>query len=227
MSTARTASVEIATLEGGRRLVAREALEQLDREIEGTVSLPGDPAYQEATLIWNAAVSKQPAVVVRPASAQDVARVLAFVREDGLELSVRGGGHNIAGLGLSDGGVTLDMALLRSVDVDDRMASVGAGCTLGDVDRSTHQHGLATTLGFVSGTGVAGLTLGGGFGYLSRQFGWTVDDLEQIDLVTADGRIVRASRSEHDDLFWAIRGGGGNFGVVTDFVSASTMWDPT
>jgi FAD/FMN-containing dehydrogenase len=135
-------------------------------------------------------------------------------------MSIKGGGHNIAGLALSDGGVTLDLSLMRDVEVDveGRTATVAPGCILGDVDRETQKDGLATTLGFVSETGVAGLTLGGGFGYLTRQFGWTVDDLLEVEMATADGSILRASRTENEDLFWALRGGGGNFGVVTQFV---------
>ena len=137
-----------------------------------------------------------------------------------LEISIKGGGHNIAGLALSDGGVTLDMSALKDVvvDVEARTARVAPGCTLGDVDRATQEHGLVTTLGFVSATGAAGLTLGGGFGYLSRQFGWTVDDLVEVEIVTADGSTQRASRTENEELFWALRGGGGNFGVVTEFI---------
>ena len=149
-----------------------------------------------------------------------MAKSIDFVRGNGLEISIKGGGHNIAGLALSDGGVTLDMSKMRTVEVDVPGMSVraGPGCTLGDVDRATQEYGLATTLGFVSETGVAGLTLGGGFGYLTRQFGWTVDSLLEVEIVTASGDILRASRDENKDLFWALRGGGGNFGVVTEFV---------
>lgn len=165
-------------------------------------------------------IQKRPAVVVRPTSIDDVVRTVELARDTGVELSIRGGGHNIAGLALSDGGITLDMSGLRRVEVDPeaRLARVDPGCTLGDVDQATQQHGLATTLGFVSLTGVAGLTLGGGFGYLTRQFGYTVDDLEEVEIVTASGEVLRASRSQHPELFWALRGGGGNFGVVTEFV---------
>jgi FAD/FMN-containing dehydrogenase len=216
------ASLDVRTLDGGTRAIARETLEILQREIQGTIVFPEDQQYSEATLIWNGMMSKRPAVVVRPLTAQDVVRVVDFVRDNSLEMSMKGGGHNIAGLGLSDGGVTLDMCLMNAVDVDmaGRRASVGPGCKLGDVDRATQKYGLATTLGFVSETGVAGLTLGGGFGYLTRQFGWTSDDLLEIEIVTADGRVRRASRTDNEDLFWAVRGGGGNFGVVTEFVFA-------
>jgi FAD/FMN-containing dehydrogenase len=216
------ASLDVRTLDGGTRAIARETLEILQREIQGTIVFPEDRQYSEATLIWNGMMSKRPAVVVRPLTAQDVVRVVDFVRDNSLEMSMKGGGHNIAGLGLSDGGLTLDMCHMNAVDVDmaERRATVGPGCKLGDVDRTTQKYGLATTLGFVSETGVAGLTLGGGFGYLTRQFGWTTDDLLEIEMVTADGRVCRASRSDNEDLFWAIRGGGGNFGVVTEFVFA-------
>ena len=142
---------------------------------------------------------------------------MRFAREHSLALSMRGGGHNIAGLALAEGGLMLDLSLMRGVWVDPsaRLARAQGGCLLGDVDRETQLHGLAAVLGFVSATGIAGLTLGGGFGYLSRRFGWTSDNVRSMDLVTADGRMVRASEKENADLFWGLRGGGGNFGVVT------------
>jgi FAD/FMN-containing dehydrogenase len=203
-----------------KRDVPREALDALAARLEGSLLHPGDAGFADAIAIWNGMIKKRPGVVLQPRSAEDVARAVAFVREHGIELSIKGGGHNIAGLALSDGGMTLDMSTMRRVDVDveRRLARVGPGCTLGDVDRATQAHGLATTLGFVSATGVAGLTLGGGFGYLTRRFGWTVDDLEEVEIVTADGQVRRASRMQNEDLFWALRGGGGNFGVVTEFV---------
>ena len=141
------------------------------------------------------------------------------MREHGLALTIKGGGHNISGLAVADGAVMLDMSLMRGVRVDPaaRLAWAQAGCLLGDVDRETQLHGLAAPLGFVSTTGIAGLTLGGGFGYLTRRFGWTCDSVVAFDVVTADARIVRATETEHPDLFWALRGGGGNFGVVTGF----------
>ena len=136
-----------------------------------------------------------------------------------MPLTIKGGGHNIAGLACCDGGLMLDMSLMRGVWVDPsaKVARAQAGCLLGDVDRETQLHGLAAVLGFVSNTGCAGLTLGGGFGYLSRRFGWTSDNVASIDLVTPDGRAIRASEREHSDLFWGLRGGGGNFGVATSF----------
>ncbi|HJQ76115.1 MAG TPA: FAD-binding oxidoreductase [Acidimicrobiia bacterium] len=195
-------------------------LKTLAKVLKGRIIEPGEPDFESAVLIWNGMIEKTPGAVVQPVSVEDVVATVNFARDNRLELSIKGGGHNIAGLALSDGGVTLDMSRLRDVivDVESRTARVGPGCTLADVDGATQQHGLATTLGFVSETGVAGLTLGGGFGYLTRQFGWTVDDLIEVELVTAAGEVVRASREEHPDLFWALRGGGGNFGVVTEFV---------
>jgi FAD/FMN-containing dehydrogenase len=181
--------------------------------------LPGEPGFDDATLIWNGLIDKEPALVIQPEDSDEVAFAVNLAREQRLLFSIKGGGHNIAGLALADGGLTLDMSRLREVRVDpaNRLVRVGAGCLLGDVDRATQEHGLATTLGFVSQTGVAGLTLGGGFGYLSRQFGFTVDDLVEVEIVTAEGQVGIASRESEPDLFWAIRGGGGNFGIVTEF----------
>lgn len=200
-----------------------DVVDRLTSQIDGRVIRPGEEGFAEATQIWNAMVAKTPAVVVQPKTVEDVVTAVETAGENGMELSIKGGGHNIAGLALSDGGLTIDFSQMRSVGVDvaGGKVVVQPGCTLGDVDRATQQHGLATTLGFVSETGVAGLTLGGGFGYLTRQFGWTVDDLLEIELVTAAGRVLRASRDENADLFWAVRGGGGNFGVVTEFVFAT------
>jgi FAD/FMN-containing dehydrogenase len=213
-------AVQIRGLDGDIGTIGHASIEELRAGLDGSLLHPDEDGYAEAILIWNGMITKRPALVIQPASTQDVVRAVEFVREQELELSIKGGGHNIGGLALSDGGVTLDMSRMREVAVDPEagLVRVGAGCTLGDVDRATQAHGLATTLGFVSLTGVAGLTVGGGFGYLSRRFGWTTDDLEQVEIVTADGQIRRASRSENEDLFWAVRGGGGNFGVVTEFV---------
>jgi FAD/FMN-containing dehydrogenase len=200
--------------------ITEPALTTFGDELDGMLLSPDDEAYAASVALWNGMIRKRPARVVRAASPDDVVRTVTFARDQGLELSMRGGGHNIAGLALSDGGLTLDLSGMRevTVDADARLARVRPGATLGDVDRATQAHGLAATLGFVSATGVAGLTLGGGFGYLSRRFGWTVDDLEEVEVVTADGVVRRVSRSEHEDLLWALRGGGGNFGVVTEFV---------
>lgn len=212
--------LRITGIAGDVRDIAREGIDTLAAGLEGSVIYPDDEGFAEAILIWNGMIKKRPAMVVRPKTIRDVAKTVDYVRENGLQLSIKGGGHNIAGLALSDGGVTLDMSGMREVQVDReaQLARIGPGCTLGDVDGATQRHGLAGGLGFVSATGVAGLTLGGGFGYLTRRFGWTVDDLEEVEIVTADGQVRRASRTANEDLFWALRGGGGNFGVVTEFV---------
>ncbi|MFI6012586.1 FAD-binding oxidoreductase [Streptomyces sp. NPDC051243] len=214
-----TRMFEAAGLGGGRIGLTSARIEQLSTRLEGPLLAAGDEGWDEAVLVWNAMVTATPMLVVQPVSAQDVATVVRFAADQGLLLSVKGGGHNIAGTALADGGLTLDMSRMREVTVDPaaRLAHVGPGCLLQDVDRATQRHGLAAVLGFVSETGVAGLTLGGGFGYLTRRFGWAADNLEEVEIVTADGRIRTASRAENPDLFWALRGGGGNFGVVTRF----------
>ncbi len=207
-------------LDGAARGVDRAALSSFAETLHGALVYPDDAAFAEAIQLWNGMIRKRPAVVIQAQSVADVVATVSFARDRGVELSIKGGGHNIAGLALSDGGITLDLSGMREIEVDTaaKLARVGPGCTLGDVDQATQPHGLATTLGFVSATGTAGLTLGGGFGYLSRRFGWTVDDLESAEIVTADGKVAHTSRSENADLFWALRGGGGNFGVVTQFV---------
>jgi FAD/FMN-containing dehydrogenase len=180
---------------------------------------PTDAGWDDAVRLWNAMAAKRPALVHQPTCAADVAAAVRHARERALPLGIKGGGHNIAGTAIAEGGLLLDMSRMRNVEVDPRarMAHVGAGCLLGDVDRATQQHGLATVLGFFSEVGVAGLTLGGGLGYLTRRFGWAVDNLQELEIVTADGAARIASRTENPDLFWALRGGGGNFGVVTRF----------
>lgn len=210
--------IGLTGLNGGTRNISRETFEVFSSGLNGKAFFPTDEAFAESTLIWNGIIQRRPSVVIRAESVKDVVRTVEFARESGIELSIKAGGHNIAGLALSDGGITLDMGGMRSVDVAGNVVKVGPGCTLGDVDKVTQEHGLAATFGFVSETGVAGLTLGGGFGYLTRQFGWTVDDLKEVEIVLASGEVVRASRNENQELFWALRGGGGNFGVVTEFV---------
>jgi len=213
------ATVEIAGLGGGRVRLAPEQLDDLRSRVEGPLLRVGDEGWDEAILIWNGMVARVPALVLQPTSAEDVAAAVGFAREHGLLLSIKGGGHNIAGTSVAERGLTLDMSRMRSVVVDpaSKLAHVGPGCRLKDVDRATQEHGLATVLGFISEVGVAGLALGGGLGYLTRRFGWTVDNLEEVEIVTADGRIRTANRDQDADLFWALRGGGGNFGVVTRF----------
>ncbi|SBT92587.1 FAD/FMN-containing dehydrogenase [Streptomyces sp. DI166] len=211
--------LEVTGLEDGGVGLTATQIEKLGTRLAGPLLAAGDNGWDEAVLVWNAMVTAVPRLVVQPVSAEDVATVVRFAADHGVLLSVKGGGHNIGGTALADGGLTLDMSRMREVTVDPaaRLAHVGPGCLLQDVDRATQRHGLATVLGFVSETGVAGLTLGGGFGYLARRFGWAADNLEQVEIVTADGRIRTASRTEHPDLFWALRGGGGNFGIVTRF----------
>ena len=179
----------------------------------------GDQRFEEATRLWNGLIDKTPALVVQPAGVADVVEAIRHARGAQLAVSVRGGGHNIAGTALADGGLTIDMSGLRGVSVhpDGRTATVQPGCLLADVDRETQLHGLATPLGFLSEVGVAGLTLGGGLGYLTRRFGWTVDNLLEVEIVTADGAVRRASRTEEAELFWGVRGAGANLGVVTRF----------
>jgi FAD/FMN-containing dehydrogenase len=191
----------------------------LRSKLTGTLHLPGEPEFVEACTIWNAMIERRPAFVVRPAAAEDVAAAIAFAKASGLPLSVRGGGHNVAGAALSDGGVTIDMSQRRAVSVDPNSMTVRveAGATWKDVDAVTQPHGLVVPSGLISATGVAGLTLGAGFGWTSRKFGFAADNLLAADVVTADGRVLRASAEENADLFWALRGGSGNFAVVTDF----------
>ena len=214
-----TTALEIASLKGGRTSVTSEQLEDLRTRIVGPMLRVGDEGFTDAVRIWNGMVATTPALVLQPTSAHDVAAAVAFAREHKLLLSIKGGGHNIAGTSIADGGLMLDMSRMRNVTVDPeaKLAHVGAGCRLKDVDRATQEHGLATVLGFISEVGVAGLTLGGGLGYLTRRFGWTVDNLEEVEIVTANGEIRVANRHENIALFWALRGGGGNFGVVTRF----------
>jgi FAD/FMN-containing dehydrogenase len=214
-----TGTIELAGLDGGHHTLTSEQLKDLDSRVQGRLLMAGDQGWNEAVAIWNGMAAKLPALVLQPASAHDVAAAVGFAREHGLLLSIKGGGHNIAGTSMAPGGLTLDLSRLRDVIVDPqaKLAHVGPGCLLGDVDQATQAHGLATVLGFVSETGVAGLTLGGGWGYLARRFGFAVDNLTEVEIVTADGQVRIANRDQHPELFWALRGGGGNFGVVTRF----------
>ncbi|WP_328420540.1 FAD-binding oxidoreductase [Streptomyces sp. NBC_00443] len=187
--------------------------------LHGDVVVPGDPAYDEARKVYNAMHDKRPAVIVRAVDAGDVVATVDFAREQGLPLAVRGGSHSVPGHGTCDGGVVLDLGRMRGVRVDPgaRTAWVEGGCTWADVDHATHAFGLATTGGVVSTTGVGGLTTGGGMGHLARRCGLACDNLVSVDLVTADGSFLTCTDDQHSDLMWAVRGGGGNFGVVTSF----------
>ena len=193
--------------------------DDLAAALRGELITPGDPGYDAARAVYNAMIDRRPAVIVRCRDSADVVAAVTFARAHGIEIAVRGGGHHAAGLGTWDDALVIDLSPMRSTTVDPqaRTVRVDAGATWGDVDHATVAFGLATPSGFIASTGVAGLTLGGGVGYLSRRFGMTVDNLLAADVVLADGSFVSASATSHPDLFWALRGGGGNFGVVTSF----------
>jgi FAD/FMN-containing dehydrogenase len=193
--------------------------EDLAAVLRGDLIMPGNAGYEKARAVYNGMIDRHPAAVVRCRDVADVIACVRFGRDHGVEIAVRGGAHNAAGLGVADDALVIDFSLLRSttVDPEERTVRADAGCTWGDVDHATSAFGMATPSGFLASTGVAGLTLGGGIGYLSRRFGLTVDNLLSADVVLADGTFVTASERSHSDLFWALRGGGGNFGVVTSF----------
>lgn len=193
--------------------------EEIKALIKGSILVPDDPGYEEARQVWNAMIDRRPAMIVQCADDDDVPSAITFARQNKLEISIRGAGHNIAGNALCNGGLTIDFSKMKNarVDAEKRRAYVEPGATLADLDEATQRYGLATPVGINSTTGIAGLTLGGGFGWLTRKYGMTVDHLVSVDLVTAEGRKIRASETDNPDLFWALRGGGGNFGVVTRF----------
>jgi FAD/FMN-containing dehydrogenase len=195
------------------------ATDELEQTLRGELIRRGDDRYDEARTIYNAMIDKRPALIVRCADVADVVAAVNFGREQEMDVAIRGGGHNGPGLALVDDGLVIDCSAMHGirVDPDARTVTVEPGCTWGDVDHATHPFGLATVSGVISTTGVPGLTLGGGHGYLTRKYGLTIDNLRGADVVLADGRLVHASEEEHPDLFWALRGGGGNFGVVTAF----------
>jgi FAD/FMN-containing dehydrogenase len=211
--------VEVQGLDGGKATLPAEVLQAFRDGLRGQVLRPGDTGYDDARQAWNAMIDRRPALIARCLGAADVVGAVRFARQHRLLSSVKGGGHNIAGLAVCDGGLMIDLSPMKGVFVDrtGRTAIAQAGCTLGELDRETQLHGLATVLGFVSATGIAGLTTGGGFGYLTRRHGWTCDNVLSMDVVTADGDLVRASASENAELFWCLRGGSGNFGIVTAF----------
>ena len=196
-----------------------QAVRQELPEFQGQLIGPDDTGYEEACKVYNAMIDKRPALIARCAGPEDVSRAVDFARDHGLLLAVRGGGHNGAGLGTCDDGVVIDLSLLKEIEVDSQAGTVrvGGGCTWGEVDAATHAAGLATPSGIISTTGVGGLTLGGGLGHLTRKYGLAIDNLVAAELVLASGERARASAEENADLYWAIRGGGGNFGVVTSF----------
>ncbi len=213
----------------------RHVVHALAERCRGEVILPGDAAYDSTRAVWNATVDRRPAVIVRCRGTADIMAALRFAREQDLPVAVRGGGHNVAGNAVCDGGMMIDLASMKAVHVDptSRVARVQGGATGGDVDHETQAFGLATPTGIISTTGVAGLTLGGGFGWLSRLYGLAADNLLSVDVVTAEGQLLTASEMEHEDLFWGLRGGGGNFGVAAGFtfrlhaVGPQVLFGPT
>jgi FAD/FMN-containing dehydrogenase len=199
--------------------IDQKKVAELKSGFKGEILLPADAGYDDARAIWNAMIDKRPALIARATRTADVVAAVNFARDQSLALAVRGGGHNIAGSALVDDGLVIDLSRMKAAKVDAgaRRVVIEGGALLADLDAATQAHGLATPLGINSTTGVAGLTLGGGFGWLSRKLGMTIDNLESAEVVTAKGEVVRASATENPDLFWALRGGGGNFGVVTRF----------
>jgi FAD/FMN-containing dehydrogenase len=199
--------------------MARPTIDQLREQVRGDVIAPDGGAYEEARKVYNGMIDKRPAVVVRPVNAGDVIAAVNFARESGIDLAIRGGSHGVPGFGTCDGGVVVDLSRMKGVRVDPakRAARAEGGATWGDLNAATHAFGLATTGGIISTTGVGGLTLGGGIGYLARGLGLSCDNLISADVVTADGRFLVSTENVNADLFWALRGGGGNFGVVTSF----------
>ena len=197
-----------------------QATETPGPNLRGRLIRPTDADYDAARAVYNGMIDKRPRLIARCVDAADVMTAVNYARQQGLLLAIRGGGHNGPGLGTCDDGLVIDLSMLRSVrvDPDSRRVRVDGGCTSGDVDHATHAFGLAVPFGIVSSTGVAGLTLGGGTGYLTRKYGLTIDNLLEADVVLANGQFVTASKTQHPDLFWALRGGGGNFGVVTSFL---------
>jgi FAD/FMN-containing dehydrogenase len=195
------------------------ALTELERSFRGQLVRPSDPAYDEQRKVWNGSIDRSPALIARCAGAADVITAVRFARATGLQVAVRGGGHSFPGLSVCDGGVVIDLGPMNGIRVDPEAGTVRAqaGVLLGELDRETQAFGLAVPSGIVTHTGLAGLTLGGGIGWLMRKHGLTIDQLIAVDVVTADGDLVRASDNENPDLFWGLRGGGGNFGIVTEF----------
>lgn len=201
-------------------MFTESTIEELKTKLHGGLITPGDASYDEARQVYNGMINRRPALIAQCVDAADVMTAVNFGREHKLTLAVRGGGHNGAGLGVCDDGLVVDLSRMRGIRIDPAQGTVRVegGCTWGDVDHATHPFGLAVPTGFISSTGVGGLTLGGGLGYLTRRYGLTIDNLLGVDMVLADGRFVTANVEENSDLFWAVRGGGGNFGVVTSFL---------
>ncbi|HTR06515.1 MAG TPA: FAD-binding oxidoreductase [Paraburkholderia sp.] len=210
---------EASHVQKDERDAASRQFQQLHDTLHGTLILPRDPAYDEARRVWNGTVDKRPTMIVYCADADDVVAAVRFAGSIDSRVAVRSGGHNVAGLSVCDAGIVIDLSRMKQieVDADRRVVRAEAGLNLGEFDRATMAYGLATTTGVISDTGIAGLTLGGGFGKLGRKYGLTCDNLVAVEMVTADGQKLLASDSKHSDLFWAVRGGGGNFGIATAF----------
>lgn len=213
------AELRVSRTSGAEGLLHDRAVEEFGSRLRGWLIRPGDVEYDEARGVWNGVIDRRPALIARCKSAADVIEAVNFARERDLLVAVRGGGHNVAGLGTVDGGVLIDLSQMKGVEVDTERRTVRAegGVTLGELDHETQLFGLAAPLGVVSETGIAGLTLNGGLGWLRRKYGLSSDNLVSADIVTAEGRFLTASAEENTDLFWGVRGGGGNFGVVTAF----------
>lgn len=211
--------IRVTAITGGETVLEEATVEAFKSSLRGELLASGDEGYDEARAIWNGMIDKRPALIARCTGVADVIDAVNFARTNNVLVSVRGGGHNVAGKALVDGGLMIDLSLMKGIHVDPkaRTARAQPGCTLGDLDRETQAFGLAAPAGIVSTTGIAGLTLGGGIGWLSRKHGLTSDNLLSVDVVTADGRFLTASEDENADLFWGVRGGGGNFGIVTSF----------
>jgi FAD/FMN-containing dehydrogenase len=201
-------------------MLAQQVIDEFRAQLRGELIQPGDSIYDEARKVYNAMIDKHPALIARCVDVADVISAVNFGRDNHLAIAIRGGGHSGPGFGVYDDGLVIDLARMRGIRVDptNRTVRVEGGCVWGDVDHATHPFGLAVPSGIVASTGVGGLTLGGGMGYLARRYGLTIDNLLGVDMVLADGRFVTASAEENADLFWAVRGGGGNFGVVTSFL---------
>ena len=209
-------TLALKTVNGGQICIDRQDLE---RTVSAQLVYSESPDYDATRSVWNAMIDRRPGVIVRAGSETDVSDVIRFASERAARLSIRSGGHNIAGSAVCDGGIVIDLRAMNHVHVDPerRIARVGPGATLADIDEATQAFGLVVPTGINSTTGIAGLALGGGFGWTTRKLGLTIDNLRSAQIVTADGQTRTASSEEHPDLFWAIRGGGGNFGVVTEF----------
>ena len=207
------------TTTGGHTVLGEAAVRHLQASLQGELLLPDHDRYEETRKVWNGMIDKRPALIARCAGVADVSAAVTFARDHTLLVSVRGGGHSVAGKAVCNGGLMIDLSRMRGIQVDPvtRTARVEGGALLGDLDRATQAFGLATTAGVVTHTGVAGLTLGGGVGRLAHKYGLACDNLLSVDLVTAEGQVLKASATENTDLFWGVRGGGGNFGIVTAF----------